>query len=806
MKKAAGAYKKIMDFSKADVTKLTDSDKQSNTFLDTNSEIIDAYIKNFGNAKEENQDIDGLLKAYYLRYPNKKPMPPLERQNGIMPDTGAADKAATEQAEAEQNKKKEAEEKEKKASQEDRDRLDAQLGTVLADTELNIENKDQKEDHDKLSGGINPSAMKGLKDISAWMLRNGAKTGAYSGNERIRFVTKGVLNEDARVKLFAYYLVEKGMEKEANPDSLKVALAESQTNYIPDLAAFKDKVIASKFKFWKRFDASHFYWEKISAAIRLAIKNRDFLKPFGSLGHEVNASDQGGEDAGEQAQDASKDKSKGNASSATPQPASGGSGDSGSAGNTPVQSQPAKSKAAADSNAAALKKAAQERETRLSDYVAAGKMLMEMRQKLSKNPHQDEMNQKALINAQIARVNMLFEDLKDSDKNVENIYETLAGGDLQDTPEKEEEKDTSEQLGEASEAITDAMDLPGQPSELMEHYNNLAKAANGMNPSWHIAEIPDEAVEYMKNLGATEDVLSIAGSALSCFNLVLKMVKIYQDSSTMTAGTLAMEGMDAFSSAFEIASSLTETIQGLLGVAEAAVETTSGAMGAVAGAINIVSGLVTLNAMADQQDSLDTAKSKLKRDSKAQKMVRLGERTTSIRADHAAAQMVSGSLELMGGVLTATGVSAVAGAALGTVGAIISLTSDVVKYFQNRQNMKDTIDDYVNMDKMMDIINKSVKDKSSMNTDEVKDQLREEMVARLHYASIEDLYDSIVDEYAAYIYNHIFFENGNLSKPLDKEAKANEGYIDLLKGFGAEPDFSKKKPGPKAIAEYLKKV
>ena len=157
----------------------------------------------------------------------------------------------------------------------------------------------------------------GLKDISQWMLRNMDKTGIM-GDSKAPFVRGCVLRQPARVKLCAYYLVETDARK-LSGEALQKAVVESQRpSYVPNLARFKDKMIASKFKFWKRFTGDQFYWQKLSESMRFAMQAKPILMKFGELGaSEVTEAD------GASKQDAATDQQTNSTGSGAGTPATG---------------------------------------------------------------------------------------------------------------------------------------------------------------------------------------------------------------------------------------------------------------------------------------------------------------------------------------------------------------------------------------------------------------------------------------------------------------------------------------------------
>lgn len=106
-----------------------------------------------------------------------------------------------------------------------------------------------------------------MNKISRWMVRNAAGSDAASS-----FVLTFIMNQPVRLKLLAYYLIE--TQSRRATDSLGIL---NSQGYVPDLDNFKDKMIASKFKFWKRFTGSEIYWDKLGDAMRTALSCKPIM-------------------------------------------------------------------------------------------------------------------------------------------------------------------------------------------------------------------------------------------------------------------------------------------------------------------------------------------------------------------------------------------------------------------------------------------------------------------------------------------------------------------------------------------------
>lgn len=799
MEKAALAYKRQTEALGKDKTQLLDPEKYSNFFVEQYAYIISAFIRAHG-LKHSDKDIDNLIKAYLRRFPEEKPEAPAVGSalaEGFKPELKVKDDgselvtgALTTGFTPTKKEKKKLEElkakKEKEISAKDKDRLRFQMGLLVTDTDLHVGADHTDEEAQKLGQGISPAAMNGLKEIAQWMLRNGAKTGAYSGNEKISFVYQ-ILTTRARIKLFAYYLIEKDMMKESNPDKLKMAMLESQMNYVPDLNKFKDKVIHTKFKFWERFNASHFDWDKISTAVRFAVQNEEYLMKFGSLGPaDTVSTDEELEEIMQQ---------EGGVSSAVANATTG------------EKIQPRQTP-----GAVRLKNTMEIRAKLLKNYVMAGNDLMTFFKETHDNKDADYSLTYLVRTSRylLDKLKIAFDELKKCDATVENVFMDLVGGDLDgQLDDKKELMDILEEAGEwAGFAHEKISAVPEKVQEGMKGYNTVSEVVKKIKPGWNLGKIPDNAVNFMNYTGPTEDIFGFIGHAISGYNLVIKMIKFHNEADTMSTGTFALGLLDIVNDTLELAGGAVESFMKVFKVATPIVEGTSTAFELVTGVVNVAQGVGQAIDAGKRKDHIKQAEYMLhgRGDTKAEKTLRLSNRVANIRMQKGISKAIAGTLEVTGGVLTAAGVTAVVGASVGAVGKAISLTSDIVAFFQKRKNVEETIDEYINMDRMIQYIKMSVGNPEKLDIDKIREQLRKEMMARLYFATKEGFFNAIVGEYAQHLYRYIFYKNGDMSAPQNEVTNDNLAYVEILRSFGARPDFAKRAPDPKAIAEYMKKV
>ncbi len=148
---------------------------------------------------------------------------------------------------------------------------DGVLTTLLEHAgNLGLEKKEIKVDDQ----GLEQDQIEGVHSIDQWMLRNMHRDGVFgTGTTKERFVLE-MLKKSMRERLFIYYIVENGMYKSPN---VSAAFC-SQAGYVPNLDRFKERMVATKFKFWKRRNGGQIYWHKLDLAQAFVTENQEALE------------------------------------------------------------------------------------------------------------------------------------------------------------------------------------------------------------------------------------------------------------------------------------------------------------------------------------------------------------------------------------------------------------------------------------------------------------------------------------------------------------------------------------------------
>lgn len=125
---------------------------------------------------------------------------------------------------------------------------------------------------------VDPKAVEGVKNFQKWLYRNCDKggVGILGGEGSVRRFAEEFSKKPLRVQLKTLYLIETNQRKHPSPEDTK----NSQNGYIPNLDHLKDRMIATKFKFWKRLSGSQFYWHKLSESLKIAEADQTELAAY----------------------------------------------------------------------------------------------------------------------------------------------------------------------------------------------------------------------------------------------------------------------------------------------------------------------------------------------------------------------------------------------------------------------------------------------------------------------------------------------------------------------------------------------
>ena len=122
----------------------------------------------------------------------------------------------------------------------------------------------ERQKADEGNDGLTADQLKGIDEIDKWLVRNysngGLKGILFAKNPHFDLMNQ-LFSMTKRQRLMAYYLVSSNRRK--NPSVLDAAVSQG---FVPDLNEFKDRMLATKWAFWKRIDGSYTYMHKLASA------------------------------------------------------------------------------------------------------------------------------------------------------------------------------------------------------------------------------------------------------------------------------------------------------------------------------------------------------------------------------------------------------------------------------------------------------------------------------------------------------------------------------------------------------------
>lgn len=620
---------------------------------------------------------------------------------------------------------------------------------------------EDKTDSADMDRTVSPGQLSGIRDIARWMYRNSDDTGALSlGDAQERFVRQ-ILQLPARVKLLMYYLVENKCRH--NPDGMDIM--QSQMSYVPRLDAFKDQMIATKWKFWKRVDGSYVYWNKLEEALQFARPCMGILAGYGALGPMDSL-------------DREMD------------PQTGESDDA----------QEALSQNADPDIQEALRKN-REREEALRNLLELTgvhrTMLMDKAQ--GKEVSDDDV----ALSAQV--IESAFRNLLEKDDSmVERPEEAFS------TPGSEK----------AQSYVSTGASVVGVGGSL----NKVGTAVDLINKfvTWNLSQTD------LVNLNFSSGIFTTTAGVTSFASALIGIYNVSKGAGAMPPAELASRIMDIAISFSKIAGTVTKGAYGiknaaivgaaaLEGAGKAALDHATKAVGgaaAVTGGLTMIAGF-TKTAKADDElrtarearSELDAMDLSAAERARVEALTGLNERVNASRKSSGAIQAASGFMQMMGGIFTASGAGAIVGTIFSTLGSALNLAASVKEYFERKSNRDMTIDAYIKMDELWTLVSSGLisngRDRADILSREkqIREQIRQEATATLGFASKESLYRHITRTYAEFLYDHAFYKDEDHTQAITA-AEANGGenaYAKMLRGFGIKPIYPKESdgiPGP----------
>ena len=624
-----------------------------------------------------------------------------------------------------------------------------------------------------MDANISDAQKNGLTEIAKWMYRNSDDTGALSlAPHQERFV-RVLLNLPARMKLFMYYLIENKRRHNPGPEDIIM----SQMDYVPNLKNFKEQMVATKWKLWKRIDGSYVYWHKLEEAMQISRSCTDSLSAFGNMGPADTVD-----------RLAPKPDAQGSGAAQGPG-AVQGSGAAQGPGTAQGQQHPA----------LAIREA---RLASLMDAVKSHKGVLEKKSK-GKN-HQQEIEESA------QRVKGAYVQLAYADNDIKALEAARA------------EEAIAEDTGEAAGSYTG---IAGTAIGMGTHLNKVGMAASFV--SWNISDM------HLENMNLSSGVFSSVAGAAALAAAIIGIVNICRSAKGETGDEIRAKSFQVVQSFAAIAATLTTGAYTLknakivgdaakTAAGEAALATAKKAGGAaqiVTGTLDIFGGVYQMGRASDREMQMHDARNELRRsgtmtaeeEENVDEIAALQGRISESREGSGAMKMISGTLQVAGGILAAAGVTGPVGAILSGIATGINLAISVKEYFERKKNRIETIDKYIKMDDIEALVRPRIAADPSRRQllSDLREQIRAEVIASLGFSGEDSFYVHITRTYARFLRRKAFYKDDGQTAILATDPEAKNPYAKMIQSFGLKAIFPARqgdepKPDVDTLASKMK--
>ncbi len=156
--------------------------------------------------------------------------------------------------------------------------------TVLGLINKHLEEEDEKKSEPlsskEVDKGLTDKQIAGVEAIDEWLIRNysngGLKRLVTSRRNHYGDFVSSLLKKSKRERLFMYYLVEKQTRK--SQENAVMHLGNSQVDYVPNLKAFKNQMLATKWKVIPHITGTYVYIHKLCEAFQINEQYKEGIK------------------------------------------------------------------------------------------------------------------------------------------------------------------------------------------------------------------------------------------------------------------------------------------------------------------------------------------------------------------------------------------------------------------------------------------------------------------------------------------------------------------------------------------------
>ena len=617
---------------------------------------------------------------------------------------------------------------------------------------------------------LTDAKREGMREVLAFMYRNCCK----SSESMEPFVYKLTQAKNEQL-LTMFYLIEKDKMSAPSTEDYYTAI----TDYVPDVKAIKDRVVASRWKFWKRVGKDHsddvINWGLISDAARFAM-GEDVLEKHVEYKGQIDAIEQ-------------------------------------------------------ELNAPGQKSDEEKRDSLYALIRAKGNLLLTMYRGAGLSP---DMPVELIRDLKLRqRVMLLLDEFKEDTKKLVQLIQRVGLG-------RAENNDNAGKYAESKKKAKD-VEQREEESRFDETMTNLissvdtVRTTDGVVDSLSFIEkVGDfsEKAGYMGSIGGlsvVSSVLGIIASIGSAYNIAkgAEALSVADHVSQGIGVTGAMiDGVNSFvkgtSDLIGSFVNLGETGQATWLVQDTVVRTAGTAFSTVAGGIQFCTGCVSMFAGALQTTSgaiqhrraisseEDVQRSREKLNTKAQPLTQEQEslrqfldhqdRAVADQKFSAGVSIASGTLKMVGGALTVSGILAPIGGILTVAGSIVDIGLGVL-YARHRKKKtrQAAVDDSLKIDLAMKEVRKRSDLARRMDDDRLRRAVRQEALGELGYTSYKEFFANLSKQNALMLYKHVFE-----MPDTDPDYKM---YLDALKSVGTKiriPQNPGEKPFPTPEVIYSK--
>ncbi len=618
---------------------------------------------------------------------------------------------------------------------------------------------------DKDTSNIRPEQIEGSRRILAWMYRNCNK----SSESKEGFVYKLTQASPGQI-LFMFYLIE--TEKQASPS--QTDFLKAMTDYTPDLDRFKDKVVASKLKFWKRLgpDSSDsvINWSKLGEAARFVLHcdvvsdYEKYTKEDADITEELKKPENKGGDK-EAALLYDLLIKKGNLMLTLYK----------AAGLTPDM----------PTDMIADEKIRQKVLTVISEFSDTFTKLQTLRgsapEKEAGKDYTDKTGKKKKKKSDIETDEG---DLSVMDK-IDNLFEVVDGAMNIDT--------TLQVIGKPVEALTDAngycvsmsavtaiSSIVGIISGIVTSVG-IAKNASTLSLADHIGQALSVSGDMIQGAG------DLVQSATDIVGRFVDLGEAVEESSKWIGQTSVRTAAEAFS-----------TVSGGVEFCTGCVSILAGGIQTAAGAIEIGRGISSRRDVKRSRKTLDEIeadKGSLTKDQEALRLfLKHQDRNITAQEVSGTVKMVGGILTMIGGAMTVAGVLAPIGGILAITGSLINIGTNLIyARYKRRLGRKQAVDDSLKLDSIIETLKQTDPSVAAMDDDQLealKNEARQEALAELGYATYQECFSDLMKKNAIMIYEHVF--------NMPEGTADHKAFSDAMESLGLKKKRATK-PGQKNI-------